>query len=137
MKKVAIIFIVLILIVALPMIYFWPTIKVLTGGNSRYTEQDKKNYQLLTDEIIKNCPRISSNYEFGYATVDGPGIEVSAVTFHGSNDIEKIHNYLYSIGFTLDRTEDSGEYWKSERSDKTVHIGVINSPKTTIVEVMK
>lgn len=49
MKKVAIIFIVLILIVALPMIYFWPTIKVLTGGNSRYTEQDKKtiNYSQM------------------------------------------------------------------------------------------
>lgn len=91
---------------------------------------------MLTDDIIKKCPRISENYEFAYATVDGPAIEVSSVTFHGSNDVKMIQNYLTSIGFTFNRAEDNGEYWNSDKTPKTVFIWSTDNPKTTIIQVI-
>lgn len=136
MRKKHIIIIAITLSLVLPMIYFWPAIKVLTGGNASYTERDEEYYQLLTDDIIKKCPRISENYEFAYATVDGPAIEVSSVTFHGSNDVQSIRNYLNSIGFIFNRAEDNGEYWISDKTKKNVFIWSTNNPKTTIIQVL-
>ncbi|WP_071608801.1 hypothetical protein [Entomohabitans teleogrylli] len=136
MKKIYIIIGLLIAIIVFSY-YFSPTIKIFTGGNIRYAEQDKRAYNLLTDDIIKNCPRISHDYEFGYATVDGPAIEVSAITFRNTTDISRVHEYLLSLNFKLDRKVESGEYWTSDNSDKTVHISTIEFPETTIIEVLK
>nr|WP_247687828.1 hypothetical protein [Pectobacterium versatile] len=100
-------------------------------------EQDTQRYEMLTDDIIKNSPRISSVYDFGYATVDGPALEVSNITFQNTNDATNIRGYLASLGFTLSYTDTTGEYWKSTDSNKTIHIGVINDPKTVIVDVIR
>lgn len=110
---------------------------ILTEGSSLYTEQDTRRYEMLTDDIIKNSPRISSLYDFGYATVDGPALEVSNITFQNTNDATSIRGYLASLGFTLSYTDTTGEYWKSTDSDKTIHIGIINDPKTVIVDVIR
>ncbi|WP_224555137.1 hypothetical protein [Pectobacterium versatile] len=125
------------ILIALPLIYYWPAMVILTEGSSRYTEQDTRRYEMLTDDIIKNCPRISSLYDFGYATIDGPALEVSNITFQNTNDATNIHSYLASLGFTLSDTDTMGEYWKSTDSDKTIHIGIINDPKTVIVDVIR
>ncbi|MFJ5442448.1 hypothetical protein [Pectobacterium sp. CHL-2024] len=125
------------LLIILPLIYYWPAMVILTEGSSRYTEQDTRRYEMLTDEIIKNCPRISSIYDFGYATVDGPALEVSNITFQNTNDATNIRGYLASLGFTLSYTDTTGEYWKSTDSDKTIHIGIINDPKTVIVDAIR
>ncbi|WP_113627063.1 hypothetical protein [Pectobacterium peruviense] len=137
MKKKIIILLAVSILIALPLIYYWPAIVILTEGSSRYSEQDIRRYAILTDEIIKNCPRISSIYDFGYATVDGPALEVSNITFQNTNDATNIRAYLKSLGFTLSYTDTTGEYWKSTDSDKTVHIGIINDPKTVIVDVIR
>lgn len=110
---------------------------ILMEGSSRYTEQDTRRYEILTDDIIKNSPRISSLYDFGYVTVDGPALEVSNITFQNTDDATNIRGYLASLGFTLSYTDTTGEYWKSTDSDKTIHIGVINDPKTVIVDVIR
>ncbi|PPE63828.1 hypothetical protein F152LOC_01168 [Pectobacterium brasiliense] len=137
MKKKIIIPLVISLLIALPLIYYWPAMVILTEGSSRYTEQDSRRYEMLTDEIIKNCPRISSLYDFGYATVDGPALEVSNITFQNTNNATSIRSYLASLGFTLSYTDTTGEYWKSTDSDKTIHIGIINDPKTVIVDAIR
>nr|WP_237027577.1 hypothetical protein [Pectobacterium carotovorum] len=92
---------------------------------------------MLTDDIIKNSPRISSLYDFGYTTVDGPALEVSNITFQNTDDATNIRDYLASLGFTLSYKDTTGEYWKSTDSDKTIHIGIINDPKTVIVDVIR
>ncbi|WP_326489440.1 hypothetical protein [Pectobacterium versatile] len=125
------------ILIALPLLYYWPAMVILTEGSSRYMEQDTQRYEMLTDDIIKNSPRISSVYDFGYATVDGPALEVSNITFQNTNDATNIRGYLASLGFTLSYTDTTGEYWKSTDSDKTIHIGVINDPKTVIVDVIR
>ncbi|MGR6770132.1 hypothetical protein ACU36R_00555 [Pectobacterium brasiliense] len=125
------------ILIALPLIYYWPAMVILTEGSSRYTEQDTRRYEMLTDDIIKNCPRISSIYDFGYVTVDGPALEVSNITFQNTNDATSIRSYLASLGFTLSYTDTTGEYWKSTDSDKTIHIGIINDPNTVIVDVIR
>ncbi|MBQ4771004.1 hypothetical protein F9U44_05815 [Pectobacterium versatile] len=125
------------ILIALPLIYYWPAMVILTEGSSRYMEQDTQRYEMLTDDIIKNSPRISSVYDFGYATVDGPALEVSNITFQNTNDATNIRGYLASLGFTLSYTDTTGEYWKSTDSNKTIHIGVINDPKTVIVDVIR
>ncbi|GKW03714.1 hypothetical protein PEC301877_25270 [Pectobacterium carotovorum subsp. carotovorum] len=125
------------ILIALPLIYYWPAMVILMEGSSRYTEQDTRRYEILTDDIIKNSPRISSLYDFGYVTVDGPALEVSNITFQNTNDATNIRGYLASLGFTLSYTDTTGEYWKSTDSDKTIHIGVINDPKTVIVDVIR
>ncbi|QWC53208.1 hypothetical protein [Pectobacterium atrosepticum] len=132
-----IILLAVLLLIALPLIYYWPAIVILTEGSSRYSEQDTRRYEMLTDEIIKNCPRISSVYDFGYATVDGPALEVSNITFQNTNDATNIRAYLKSLGFTLSYTDTTGEYWKSTDSDKTIHIGIIRDPKTVVVDVIR
>ncbi|AIA73084.1 putative exported protein [Pectobacterium atrosepticum SCRI1043] len=137
MKKKIIILLAVLLLIALPLIYYWPAIVILTEGSSRYSEQDTRRYEMLTDEIIKNCPRISSVYDFGYATVDGPALEVSNITFQNTNDATNIRAYLKSLGFTLSYTDTTGEYWKSTDSDKTIHIGIIRDPKTVVVDVIR
>lgn len=124
-------------LIALPLIYYWPAMVILMEGSSRYTEQDTRRYEILTDDIIKNSPRISSLYDFGYVTVDGPALEVSNITFQNTDDATNIRGYLASLGFTLSYTDTTGEYWKSTDSDKTIHIGVINDPKTVIVDVIR
>ncbi|WP_233960422.1 hypothetical protein [Pectobacterium versatile] len=125
------------ILIALPLLYYWPAMVILTEGSSRYTEQDARRYEMLTDDIIKNSPRISSVYDFGYATVDGPALEVSNITFQNTNDATNIRSYLASLGFTPSYTDTTGEYWKSTDSDKTIHIGIINDPKTVIVDVIR
>ncbi len=125
------------ILIALPLIYYWPALVILTEGSSRYSELDTRRYEMLTDDIIKNSPRISSLYDFGYATVDGPALEVSNITFQNTNDATNIRGYLASLGFTLSYTDTTGEYWKSTDSDKTIHIGIINDPKTVIVDVIR
>nr|WP_234932212.1 hypothetical protein [Pectobacterium carotovorum] len=125
------------ILIALPLLYYWPAMVILTEGSSRYTEQDARRYEMLTDDIIKNSPRISSVYDFGYATVDGPALEVSNITFQNTNDATNIRSYLASLGFTPSYTDTTGEYWKSTDSDKTIHIGIINDPKAVIVDVIR
>ncbi|GKV82820.1 hypothetical protein ACR2Q2_11360 [Pectobacterium versatile] len=125
------------ILIALPLLYYWPAMVILTEGSSRYTEKDARRYEMLTDDIIKNSPRISSVYDFGYATVDGPALEVSNITFQNTNDATNIRSYLASLGFTPSYTDTTGEYWKSTDSDKTIHIGIINDPKTVIVDVIR
>ncbi|MBA0159153.1 hypothetical protein F9W95_04775 [Pectobacterium carotovorum] len=125
------------ILIALPLLYYWPALVILTEGSSRYSELDTRRYEMLTDDIIKNSPRISSLYDFGYATVDGPALEVSNITFQNTNDATNIRGYLASLGFTLSYTDTTGEYWKSTDSDKTIHIGIINDPKTVIVDVIR
>ncbi len=135
-RRISILLSISILIV-LPLIYYWPAMVILMEGSSRYTEQDARRYEMLTDDIIKNSPRISSVYDFGYATVDGPALEVSNITFQNTNDATNIRGYLASLGFTPSYTDTTGEYWKSKDSDKTIHIGIINDPKTVIVDVIR
>ncbi|MBQ4776984.1 hypothetical protein D5073_10500 [Pectobacterium versatile] len=135
-RRISILLSISILIV-LPLIYYWPAMVILTEGSSRYTEKDARRYEMLTDDIIKNSPRISSVYDFGYATVDGPALEVSNITFQNTNDATNIRSYLASLGFTPSYTDTTGEYWKSTDSDKTIHIGIINDPKTVIVDVIR
>ncbi|KHT25578.1 hypothetical protein [Pectobacterium carotovorum] len=125
------------ILIALPLIYYWPALVILMEGSSRYSELDTRRYEMLTDDIIKNSPRISSLYDFGYATVDGPALEVSNITFQNTNDATNIRSYLASLGFTLSYTDTTGEYWKSTDSDRTIHIGIINDPKTVIVDVIR
>jgi hypothetical protein len=125
------------ILIALPLLYYWPALVILTEGSSRYSELDTRRYEMLTDDIIKNSPRISSLYDFGYATVDGPALEVSNITFQNTNDATNIRGYLASLGFTLSYTDTTGEYWKSTDSDKTINIGIINDPKTVIVDVIR
>ncbi|WP_323659910.1 hypothetical protein [Pectobacterium versatile] len=125
------------ILIALPLLYYWPAMVILTEGSSRYMEQDTQRYEMLTDDIIKNSPRISSVYDFGYATVDDPALEVSNITFQNTNDATNIRSYLASLGFTPSYTDTTGEYWKSTDSDKTIHIGIINDPKTVIVDVIR
>ncbi|MBE5201893.1 hypothetical protein IG612_04535 [Pectobacterium sp. FL60-S17] len=137
MKKKIIILLAVSLLIALPLIYYWPALVILMEGSSRYSELDTRRYEMLTDDIIKNSPRISSLYDFGYATVDGPALEVSNITFQNTNDATNIRSYLASLGFTLSYTDTTGEYWKSTDSDKTIHIGIINDPKTVIVDAIR
>ncbi|MEQ9970715.1 hypothetical protein ABRP72_16225 [Pectobacterium carotovorum] len=125
------------ILIASPLLYYWPAMVILTEGSSRYTAQDTQRYEMLTDDIIKNSPRISSLYDFGYATVDGPALEVSNITFQNTDDATNIRGYLASLGFTLSYTDTTGEYWKSTDSDKTIHIGIISDPKTVIVDVIR
>ncbi|MGB8664651.1 MAG: hypothetical protein WCD24_07795, partial [Serratia inhibens] len=64
--------------------YLWPTIRMELAGSAHYTEQNKKEYDYYTPDILKNIPRISDRYEFDFYNVAGPGSLVYSVTFYGT-----------------------------------------------------
>ncbi len=98
-KKIGLIAITTIAIIAFLLAWKWPVIKFGLEDGGKYTENDRQVYQSFTPDILKKMPRITANYEFDYHTVSGPGSVGNSLTFHGTTDTSQIDTYLNSPGY--------------------------------------
>ncbi|AFR02936.1 MULTISPECIES: hypothetical protein [Pectobacterium] len=105
-------------------------------GIEYYTMEDKALYDDLTDEIVKDAPRISTVYQFVHAPPEGPGSEVSAVHFEDTTDIASLRNYLISIGCTREKVEQGWEEWLSKDSTKRIVLSVDQERKMVGMQVV-
>lgn len=134
MRKPLKITLTVIIFIAGVFVYLWPTIRMELAGSAHYTEQDNREYEFYTPDILKKIPRISDRYEFDFFNVAGPGSLVYSVTFHNTNDIDKISAYLTSQGYTKQVTcSVEGDCWKGNDPAETVTVSAV--PKINVVMV--
>lgn len=118
--------------------YVWPYVKMDFAESASYTEQDRKEYEFFTPEVLKKLPRVSETYQFGYSNVSGPDLLIYDVKFSGTADTSKIDAYLAENGYTrLSVCDIEGECWQGQDPKETVSVGIVPKPETIIVSVVE
>ena len=125
-----------IFITAVALTQAWPWVKMEFAGSAHYTEQDKREYDFYTPEILRKMPRISARYSFDFANITGPATQVYAVKFYDTNDTSKIENYLTSIGYQRTECDFESTCWRRTDPQGSVYVGTLKGEKTVIVQVV-
>lgn len=128
--------IVLVLLTA-GIVYAWPYVQMNFAESARYTENNRREYEFYTPELLKKMPRVTGDYEFGFSNVSGPGTLVYDLQFKGTSDANKINSYLEEHGYKKSSTCDiQGDCWKGEDPKVSVSVGIIKDPSTLIVSLV-
>ena len=126
----------IIAVFAAVLAYFWPMIKMNFAGSAHYTEQDRREYEFYTPEILRDMPRISQRYDFNFANVTGPAMHVNAVRFYDTRDTSKIDSYLISKDYKKQETCDlEATCWKASDPQETIYVGTLTAEDTVLVQV--
>ena len=125
-----------IFIIAVALTYAWPWVKMEFAGSAHYTEQDKREYDFYTPDILRKMPRISARYSFDFANTAGPATHVYAVKFYDTKDTGKIENYLTSIGYKRTECDFESTCWRRTDPQESVYVGTLKGEKTVIVQVV-
>jgi hypothetical protein len=125
-----------IIVVVGGLICAWPWVKMEFASSAHYTEQDKREYEFYTPDILRNMPRISTRYSFDFANITGPATHVYAVKFYGTQDTRKIDNYLMSKGYKRGKCDFDSVCWRSADPAESVYVGTLKGEKTVIVQVV-
>ncbi|MCG8155787.1 hypothetical protein JMY81_07180 [Brenneria goodwinii] len=126
----------IIIVVAVALTYTWPYVKMEFAGSAHYTEQDKREYEFYTPDILKKMPRISARYSFDFANITGPAAHVYAVKFYDTKETSKIEDYLASIGYKQDKCDFESVCWRGSDPQESVYVDILNDEKTVIVQVV-
>ncbi|MDK1702531.1 hypothetical protein OSR40_002130 [Serratia rubidaea] len=98
-----------------------PYLKMEFADSAHYTEQDTREYEYYTPELLKNMPKISNDYEFNYSNISGPQALVFGIQFNGTTDTGKIRDYLVSEGYQpQQQCQTEAECWRSAQSKDVV-----------------
>ncbi|QPT14024.1 hypothetical protein I6G37_03150 [Serratia rubidaea] len=136
MKNSLKITIAIVTIFAAVLVYFLPMIKMNFAGSAHYTEQDRREYDFYTPEILRDMPRISQRYDFNFANITGPAMHVNAVRFYGTRDTSKIDSYLISKEYKEQETCDlEAVCWKASDPQETIYVGTLTTEDTVQVQV--
>lgn len=125
-----------IIVIAAALSCAWPWVKMEFAGSAHYTEQDRREYDFYTPDILKKMPRISPQYSFDFANITGPASHVYAVKFYDTKDTDKIEDYLASTGYRQVKCDFDSVCWRSTDPQESVYVGVLNSEETVIVQVV-
>ncbi|MCP2234023.1 MULTISPECIES: hypothetical protein [Erwinia] len=114
-----------------------PWIEMEFAGSAHYTQQDSREYNFYTPEVLKKMPRISERYDFDFANVTGPASHVYAVKFYDSKDTDEINKYLSSSGYQKQGDCDEDTLcWKGADPQETIYVGSLKGENTVIVQVV-
>ncbi|MFC0139134.1 hypothetical protein ACFFJN_02810 [Erwinia mallotivora] len=120
------------------LIYLWPYVQMDFAESARYSEKDSKKYEFYTPALLKNMPRVTKDYGFGFPNIAGPGLLIYELQFHGTADTSQIDAYLVKYGYKKSATCDiQGDCWTGADPKVTVSVGIINDPETLIVSMAK
>ncbi|QNK34171.1 hypothetical protein HF675_09120 [Serratia sp. JUb9] len=98
-----------------------PYVKMEFASSAHYTEQDTREYEYYTPDLLKKIPKISKNYEFNYSNISGPQAFVFGIQFNGTTDTSKIRDYLTSEGYEPQKQcQTEAECWRSPHSKDVV-----------------
>jgi len=79
MKKFITGAIVVVLVGVITLVVAWPYIKMEFASSAHYTEQDIREYEYFTPDLLKNMPRLTTDYRFEYGNVTGPEAHIFTV----------------------------------------------------------
>jgi len=128
---------VIVVVIASALTYAWPYIEMEFAGSAHYTEQDKREYNFYTPDILKEIPRISSHYDFDFANITGPATHVYAVRFYNTEDTSKINAYLSSLGYKRQSSCNIDNVcWRGKDALETVMVRTLKSEKGVVVQVV-
>ncbi|MGQ8818880.1 hypothetical protein [Serratia sp. NA_13] len=117
--------------------YIWPYMQMEFAGSAHYTEQNKREYDFYTPEILRKIPRLTPRYDFDFANITGPATHVYAVKFYGAEDTHKIDDYLTSIGYERQgNCNIDNVCWRGTDLTETVMVRTLKSEKGVIVQVV-
>lgn len=138
MRNIHIVLCAVVVIIAGILFWISPYIKMDIADSAHYTEQDKKEYEFYTPDILKKMPRISSHYDFTFKNISGPDIQVYNLTFYQTENTKQIEDYLTSVGY---RRQDICNLelicWRGKNAQETVYVGTLNSTKAVSVQVVE
>ncbi|MDX5626953.1 MULTISPECIES: hypothetical protein [unclassified Brenneria] len=126
-----------IIVVAVALTYSWPYITMEFAGSAHYTEQDKREYEFYTPDILKKMPRISTHYDFDFANITGPASHVYAVRYYDTNDSSKVDAYLNFMGYKKqDNCHIEAVCWQRADPQEIVTVSTLENPKAILVSVI-
>lgn len=138
MKKSVKIMLAVLVVCVISLLYGLQYLRMEFSDGADYTEQDKREYNFYTPELLKNMPRVSNAYRFHYSNVSGPNPAlIYQAIFSGTTDPTQIDSYLEKNGYkkigTCNRNEDC---WIGKDSNITVSVGVDENPNAIRVEMV-
>jgi len=137
MRKSLKVLVIIIVVITAVLTYAWPYIEMEFTGSAHYTEQDKREYNFYTPDILKKIPRISPRYDFDFANITGPATHVYAVKFYDTEDIRRINTYLASTGYIRqDECDAESVCWRGTDPQEIIYVGMLRGEKTVIVQVV-
>lgn len=137
MRKSVKVISVAIILIAAGLVYVWPYVQMEFAGSANYTEQDKREYNFYTPEILRDMPRISKRYDFDFANITGPAKHVYAVKFYGVTEVGEIEKYLISRKYVKqDSCNIKATCWTASDPLKTIYVGTLTGENTVIVQVV-
>lgn len=129
--------IVAVVVIAAALVWVWPYIQMEFSGSAHYTEQDKREYDFYTPDILKNMPRISPQYDFDFANITGPATHVYAIKFYGVEDTRKIDAYLVSLGYSPQgKCNIDSMCWRGADKTETVMVRHLKIEKGVAVQIV-
>lgn len=124
-------------VIAVLFTFAWPWIEMEFAGSAHYTEQDSREYNFYTPDILKKMPRISPRYDFDFANITGPATHVYAVKFYDTEDTRQIDAYLTSEGYQRQGNCNIDNIcWHGKDPDETVMVSLMKSEIGVIVQVV-
>lgn len=125
-----------VVLISAVLVWVWPYVQMEFAGSAHYTEQDKREYNFYTPDLLKKMPRISPRYDFDFANITGPASHVYAVKFYGTRETNEIEDYLESSGYRKSKC-DSGEIcWRSSEAKESIYIGTLKGENTVIIQMV-
>lgn len=116
--------------------YAWPYIVMSFADSAHYREQDKREYEFYTPDLLKKMPRISARYDFDYVNITGPAALVNSVKFYGTKNSGKIDNYLASLGYQKQQTcQVEAACWQGEDSQEEIIVAILSDPDVVSVAI--
>lgn len=126
-----------IVLIASVLIWAWPYVTMQLSGNAHYTEQDKREYEFYTPDILKMMPRITPRYNFDFANITGPAAHVYAIRFYDTDDASKVDDYLSKKGYQKQQIcHIKAACWKGIDADETITVSILNNPEVILVSVI-
>lgn len=126
------------IVIATALAYGWSYLRMELATSAYYTEQDKKEYEYYTPELLKNMPRISDAYSFEFGNVSGPEAHVYTIRFNGASDQRQVQAYLTAAGYRQQSACDvEAECWRSPDTKYIVTLITYTSPDSVVVQVYR
>ncbi|KAA8994552.1 hypothetical protein FJU30_26180 [Affinibrenneria salicis] len=129
---------IILVVCVIGLFYGLQYLKMEFADGADYTQQDKREYDYYTPELLKNMPRVSNVYRFHYSNVSGPNPAlVYQASFYGTTDIRKIDTYLEKNGYKKTGVcNTNGDCWIGKDPNITVFVGIEENPGTIRVEMV-
>ncbi len=127
-----------VIVISAAFFFAWPYLKMEFASSAHYTQQDKREYEHYTPELLKKMPRITKNYTFEFGNISGPQAHVFTVRFYGTTDTRKIRDYLISVGYKPQAQCDAeAECWRIENSKDVVTLAAYALPDSVVVRIYR